>query len=339
MISILRQIEESEQYALRFEALRKAYLKLTELLPRTALPANPGLAAQCRDSLTMAGANLGTEPPVKAIVDAGQTALEQIEDICRSNESAIEERDCELKEVVAIMAAAIGGFKGSGERQTSSLSRLADGFEALSRVADGPELRRQLRSEIDRLRVSVEEIRRQGEESLRNFELQVSSFRQRLEMARKESGNDRLTRLGSRREAERHLHRIPGRNCRICILLFDIVGFHRFNEQFGSPFGDKLLKTLAHVLRENYPGEEALFRWGADEFLVIAEGALSRGLDHAIAIADSFSEKRYTAAESRMKESVRVRVACGGAEYLRGESAEDLYRRARECLDQRGGLR
>jgi diguanylate cyclase (GGDEF)-like protein len=340
MISIRKKMEESETSEARARAFLRAFLGLLASVPKAALPANAELAAQCRENIANLAAPLKNEPPVPAIDDAGSVAVQQVDEICRSNKVAIEERDAALKEVVETVAWAINCFKGHGERHKSSLSKLADGFEALSKVEDIGELRRRLREDVSALRETVEQLRHESEESVRRLESQVTAFQERIEQARKETGVDRLTGLGSRREAERNLQKAAKRGGSLCLLLFDIEGFRQINQAHGTPFGDKLLRALTHTLRDRFPGEGVLFRWGADEFLVIAEGSLAVRLDHSRGICDSFASSSYYTSEGGQKKPVSARVACGAAAAVRGESIEEWYGRARESLeDQRRSWR
>jgi GGDEF domain-containing protein len=109
------------------------------------------------------------------------------------------------------------------------------------------------------------------------------------------------------------------------------------NRVNGTPFGDKLLQALAHTLNDCFPEADSLFRWGADEFLVIAEGRLSVRLEGARSICRQFAGNTQYSADGGAKR-VRANVASGATEYHRGDSPNDLYRRARESLEQsRGG--
>jgi diguanylate cyclase (GGDEF)-like protein len=334
MISLRKQMEDSENSETRARALSKAFLGLLSAVPKAALPANADLAAQVRENLEKAGEPLKGDARVPEIDKAGTVAVQQVDEIYRSNKIAIEERDSALKEVVETVAWAVSSFKGHGERHKSSLTKLADGFEALSRVEDVNELRRRLREDVNALRDTVDVMRRESEESVRRLETQVSVFQARVEQARKESGVDRLTGLGSRREAERNLQRAAKREGAVCLLLFDIEGFKLINQAHGTLFGDKLLRALTHALRERFPGEGTLFRWGADEFLAIAEGSLAARMDQSRGICESFASSGYYTSEGGPKKQVSAQVACGAAPCARGEGVEDWYRRARENLEQ-----
>jgi diguanylate cyclase (GGDEF)-like protein len=340
LISLRKQIEESEQLAVRFQALLKASRGLATALPPAALPANPELSSHCKKEVQRVTAPLSGEPPVKAIEEMGAVALGLLEAICRSNKTALEERDIALKEVVASVAAAVSHFKGHGERHQAKFSKIAENFEVLSHVEDAGELRRRLREDVSKLRESVEVMRRENDESVLRFQTQVTTFQNRLETARKESALDRLTGLGSRREAERRWQEIPKRAGSLCLLLYDIEGFREINNRNGSSFGDKLLVALAHTLHAKFPEEGSLFRWGADEFLVIAEGSLASCAKHSRQICETFAAGKYVTAEGGSQAPLQANLACGGAQYVSGETLEDFYRRSRENLEQsRKGLR
>ena len=340
MISLRKNIEDSENSEARARALAVALVSLASAIPKAAQPANAQLARECRESLEKAVEPLKGEPRVPEIQNAGEVAVQQVDEIYRSNKLAIEERDSAIKEVVDTVAWAVSSFKGHGERHKSSLTRLADGFEALSRVEDAGELRRRLREDVASLRETVEQMRRESEDSVRRLESQVTAFQDRVEQARRDSSVDRLTGLGSRREADRVLQKASRREGAVCLLLFDIEGFRQINQTHGTLFGDKLLQALTHTLRERYPGEGALFRWGADEFLAIAEGSLAARLDQARGVCERFASSGYYTTDGGVKRPVSARVACGAAALVHGETVEEWYRRARQNLElSRGSLR
>jgi diguanylate cyclase len=334
MISLRKEMLDSENAEGRARALAKAFLGLLFAVPKAALPANAELAAQSKDILERVAEPLKGEPRVPEIDAAGAAAVKQIDEICKSNKVAIEERDAALKETVETVAWAIGSFRSHGERHKTNLTRLADGFDSLSKVEEIGELRRRLRESVTSLRETVDQMRQESEESVRRLETQVTAFQERVEQARKETAVDRLTGLGSRREAEKYLQKAGKRDGLICIVLFDIEDFKAINQAHGTMFGDKLLRAVTHALRERFPGDGALFRWGADEFLAITEGSQKARLDQARGICESFAMSSYVTADSGTKQKVNANLAFGVAPSVRGESTDDWYRRARENLEQ-----
>ena len=335
MISIRKQIDEADHFSSRFEALRHAHLALTGALPEAGKAADPDLAARAKALLDQAALAVLYEASTKQLEEAGSVALNQLRTICRANTTAIEERDASLKEVAGAFADCIKGFKGYGERHNSHLEGIAVEFESLSRLNDVNELRHRLHDHVAKLRASVDAMRRESEEAIRHFESQIVSFQQRLETARRESKFDRLTGLGNRREAEQQLRQLDTRKPPVSVLLFDILGFREINRKNGAPFGDKVLQALAHTLVECFPEKDSLFRWGADEFLVIAEGRLPARLEACKLICRRFATDSNYSVNGIKR--VTASVACGGTEYRPGDPVDDLYRRARQNLDQGGG--
>ena len=334
MISIRKEINESQQLADCFSGLLHVFLEVASAVPKAALPADPELFAQCGKKIEQTAAALKSRPPLSAIQSAGRLSLHQIDQICAANTAAFAERDATVKEVIAMVAKAIGGIKCDGERQNSTLASLADGFEALSRVEDVQELRRRLKDDVHTLRKTVDDMHRNNEDAVRRFEADVSAFEQRLEVARKDSGTDRLTGLGGRRAAEVYLQKIALSETPISLLLFDIEGFRKINKDEGSIFGDKLLQALTHMLRVKFAENAGVFRWGADEFLVILEGQASVAAVQCRNICSSFANNTYFVVKLGNKVALRAQVAYGVQQYVRGETIGQSYGHVRESLEQ-----
>jgi diguanylate cyclase (GGDEF)-like protein len=117
-------------------------------------------------------------------------------------------------------------------------------------------------------------------------EQQLARARQELEVLaslnEQQALHDALTGLGNRRKLLQQLDSAFADGGPWLMALFDLDGFKRYNDTFGHPAGDDLLARLATRLREATP-EGAAFRFGGDEFLVLAradgdvEALLERG--------------------------------------------------------------
>ncbi len=86
---------------------------------------------------------------------------------------------------------------------------------------------------------------------------------------------DPLTGLGNRLAFTRAVeHRWAGRNERpIGLLLVDLAGFRNVNDRLGIQAGDALLQHLAGTLKGNKRRADVVFRWGADEFVLLVDGS------------------------------------------------------------------
>ncbi len=98
---------------------------------------------------------------------------------------------------------------------------------------------------------------------------------------------DELTGLGNRRRLMEDLaERVEHATLEAPLLLisFDLDGFKQYNDSFGHPEGDLLLRLLARRLREETKGFGVSYRPGGDEFCVVAEPG-QEAVEPLIAIA------------------------------------------------------
>ncbi len=56
----------------------------------------------------------------------------------------------------------------------------------------------------------------------------------------------------------------------VSLLMVDVDKFKSYNDSFGHPAGDEVLKTVARLLRENMRDTDLVARYGGEEFVVVA---------------------------------------------------------------------
>lgn len=87
------------------------------------------------------------------------------------------------------------------------------------------------------------------------------------------SVTDELTGLANRRrltaELEREVQRSERHARAFAVLMLDVDRFKTFNDTYGHPAGDAVLKRLAQTLRDSARGVDTVARYGGEEFLVI----------------------------------------------------------------------
>jgi len=103
---------------------------------------------------------------------------------------------------------------------------------------------------------------------------------------------DRLTGLGSRGRLEVDLDDACRRGDRrpATLLLLDLNGFKQFNDSFGHPAGDAMLRRLGGRLRDAVGPDGVAYRMGGDEFAVVAPGRRERAGEVAKRAAEALSE-------------------------------------------------
>jgi diguanylate cyclase (GGDEF)-like protein len=110
---------------------------------------------------------------------------------------------------------------------------------------------------------------------------QVAHFQTQLERANRDllgqSLTDALTGLGNRRRMEQDLQAIHERALRsgqsYGIAMFDVDHFKVYNDRYGHPEGDEVLRRVAQAIAANTRAGEETYRYGGEEFLLVAAEA------------------------------------------------------------------
>jgi two-component system, cell cycle response regulator len=93
-----------------------------------------------------------------------------------------------------------------------------------------------------------------------------------LERSRAEADTDALTGLANRRKLLADLESRIEAGVPTMVILFDLDGFKAYNDSFGHPAGDALLRRLARKLAEATAPIGESYRMGGDEFCLLATG-------------------------------------------------------------------
>jgi diguanylate cyclase (GGDEF)-like protein/hemerythrin-like metal-binding protein len=159
---------------------------------------------------------------------------------------------------------------------------------------------------------------------------QLDQLQTQVSALRRLCSTDVLTGAGNRRHFEEVVAAELERSVRyrqsVSLILIDIDHFKRVNDTCGHQAGDSVLRELVSVARKTIRSIDMLFRWGGEEFVVIAASTGYRG---SAAVAEKFRE----AVEAHRFQGVgSVTVSLGVAEHLAPESAETWFRRLDDAL-------
>ena len=144
---------------------------------------------------------------------------------------------------------------------------------------------------------------------------------------------DSLTGLRNRRAIEENLQEALSAARRhelsLSLLVIDIDYFKNFNDMLGHDTGDAVLAHTARVLNGAMRAEDAIGRWGGEEFLVVLPGTDEEGALHA-------TERLRAALDAHQPEEARahgmaVTVTIGLAEWHH-EAMDELVSRADRAL-------
>ncbi len=141
---------------------------------------------------------------------------------------------------------------------------------------------------------------------------------------------DTLTGLWNRAHFDHIIEKELDRSLRhkqpLSLILFDVDHFKRVNDQFGHQAGDQVLRDIALLGNATIRSSDALFRWGGEEFAVLAPSTGHRG---AARLAESV---RGSIAGHQFSAVGWLTVSLGVAEHLSSENADNWFRRADDML-------
>ncbi len=125
---------------------------------------------------------------------------------------------------------------------------------------------------------------------------------------------DRLTQVFNRRYFRemlaREIGRTQRRNAPLSVVMVDIDHFRRYNETFGHPAGDRVLRQLADLIRRSAREIDVVARWGRDELSILLSDT---GLEDALAFGEmirrAVEDARFVFDEQRIPITISVGVA------------------------------
>lgn len=151
---------------------------------------------------------------------------------------------------------------------------------------------------------------------------------------RRLSTTDSLTGLDNRRALDDRVRDEWRRAARygspLALLLLDIDGLKRINDELGHRAGDHLLRRTATAIRDSLRASDVGARWGGDEFAILAP---QTSRDAARQLAERLLLQLKTTSDSQ---HAAISASVGVAVFLRDErrieQPEGLMRAADEAL-------
>jgi diguanylate cyclase (GGDEF)-like protein len=160
---------------------------------------------------------------------------------------------------------------------------------------------------------------------LRRMREELISRTLQTELIRQQSFTDPLTEILNRRclgeMAGRFISQAQRSQKPLCMMLVDVDRFKEVNTRFGHLKGDMVLANTAALLKASVRGSDAVFRYGGDEFLLIAADTPISGATKVIErIQDSIADWN----RAGHLEDFELTLSIGVAEWADGQTLEEL---------------
>lgn len=144
---------------------------------------------------------------------------------------------------------------------------------------------------------------------------------------------DPLTQLANRRDFLEKITMEIARCLRsrkmFSVVLGDIDDFKKINDRYGHECGDRMLTTVAQLIRETVRKQDVLARWGGEEFILLLPETDPEGgrvLANKICLKIAAYNFKYST------ESLRLTMTFGIAAYHDAQRIEDCISRADQAM-------
>ncbi|MNR22763.1 Response regulator PleD [compost metagenome] len=141
---------------------------------------------------------------------------------------------------------------------------------------------------------------------------------------------DKLTGLYNRHHGEKTLRdafwRAQADGASLSLIIADVDHFKRINDDFGHLAGDRVLVDIAGILQRAVRGQDAVIRWGGEEFVIVLADC---GLGDATHLAERIRSHVHA---HRDAEIGSLTLSLGVAQFVPGETLDALIARADAAL-------
>lgn len=165
------------------------------------------------------------------------------------------------------------------------------------------------------------------------LEEETRSLRENLAEQRSRSLMDSLTgvlnRVGYEEAVDREYARWLRHGGALCVSFIDVDHFKSVNDKYGHAAGDKVLATVATLIKRSIRLSDILCRYGGEEFVLIMPQTELSGAIQAM------EKIRLVVAESnfRYREApVPITISIGIAEFHLGDEADEVFDRADRAM-------
>jgi diguanylate cyclase len=234
----------------------------------------------------------------------------------------------EVDGAVAMIEATIN----SSDRYSESLAGLS---EEIDRTSD----RRSLRAIADKL---VQTTKAAGDESrdykarLKAVQSEIKQLKEGLDTIRYERQIDPLSSLANRKQFDQSLEKAiatSGQSAKpLTLLMCDVDHFKEFNDTWGHPLGDDVLRLISVTMKQLTKGQDIPARYGGDEFAIIMPNTK---LNDAVVVAEQIRKalmEKPVIQRSTSKILGRITMSIGAAQLQHGDDTRSIVERADWCL-------
>ncbi len=113
------------------------------------------------------------------------------------------------------------------------------------------------------------------------------------------------------------------------LVICDVDFFKRYNDTYGHPAGDEVLRTIAKIIKHSLRSTDEIFRYGGEEIVLLLP---EQNIYGAMMVAEKVRNRIYRAAiEHRASDFGVVTISCGASAFMRcAKEWQDIL----DCADK-----
>jgi diguanylate cyclase len=287
----------------------------------------------------VAGRNPELSAAINAILNSGRKFTDKINDQLYERFAVFGQDKAELREVGLRVEEAVGRVLEYLSNANDGTQNYGNALETFSGRLSGGPAPDYLADAVGAIMAETKAMADINQQLMHDLELsstEIARLRNELDDLKREAATDALTQLANRKmfdHALRHAVEAARANGEpLGLLMIDIDHFKQFNDTYGHPLGDQILKLVGRSLTEIVQVKDTAARYGGEEFSVILPAT---ALEAAMAVAETIrtqvAAKRVT---NRRTGQVlgQVTLSVGVAVLAADETGEALTQRADQAL-------
>lgn len=254
--------------------------------------------------------------------------------IAEINEEEAERISANFERIMSDMATSATQAGSQANEFSARLESWGDGLHKRDGVT---QLSQEIAALLDETR-DMQSAVNQLQERLLASHKEIESLKKEVTRAREEAVSDALTGLVNRKGFDEELalclEQVAETSLQPSLIVADIDHFKNINDTYGHLFGDKVLRAVAHIIKQNVKGKDTAARYGGEEFLILLPNTSAQG---AAKVAETI---RVAVENSRIKNTEKgdvagkITISFGIASLRAGDTSTTFVERADKALYQ-----
>ena len=252
--------------------------------------------------------------------------------IANAHESAVNQLSESVKEVIFDFLDKVTKEGHGLNEYAKTLSNFSSKVEGINDIADIKKLISHLLNETKKREDATQSM----QSTLETMAIEMKKMRAEVSKLNSEATTDPLTKVNNRRAFDLEIENLVStstKNSKLnCLLMLNLDNFSVFNKKFGHTIGDKVLRFVATLIKNNIKGSDSVARFRDDQFCILLPETNFEG---ALIVAENVRDRlsKQTLSDSAEKiELGTVTASIGVAALIFGESAEDLIHKAERSM-------